>query len=83
MSAVKEELLGRIDKLDEEQQRQVLEYIRILEKPQLLTWDQWLELADQAQAELRSKYGEKHYFNSQSILDEVREERLNDILGSH
>jgi len=83
MSAVKQELLKHIDKLDEKQQRQLLEYVRVLAKPQALTWAQWLELADQAQAKLRTKYGDQHYFNSQSILDELREERLDDLLGRH
>ena len=83
MSAVRQELLDQIDKLDEIQQRQLLEYVRVLSKPQTLTWVQWLDLADQAQAKLRTKYGEQHYFNSQSILDEVREERLDDLLGGH
>ncbi len=74
MSAVRQELLEQIDKLDEQQQQQVLEYARVLTRPRQLTWAQWLELADQAQAELRTKYGDQDYFNSQSILDEVREE---------
>jgi hypothetical protein len=83
MSAVRQELLDQIDKLDEKQQQQLLEFVRILAKPQALTWAQWLALADQAQAKLRAKYGEQHYFNSQAVLDEAREERLDDILGRH
>lgn len=83
MSAVRQELLDQIDKLDEKQQQQLLEYVRVLSKPEALTWAQWLDLADQAQAKLRAKYGDQHYFNSQSILDEVREERLDDLLGRH
>ena len=83
MSTVRQELLDQIDKLDEKQQQQLLENVRGLAKPQPLTWVQWLERADQAQAALREKYGDQHYFNSQSILDEVREERLNDLMGRH
>ncbi len=81
MCAVRQELLNQIDQLDENQQQQVLEYVRVLAKPRQLTWAKWLELADQAQDELRTKYGDHHYFNSQQILDEVREERLDDLLG--
>lgn len=83
MSAVRQELLDQIDRLDEKQQRQLLEMVRVLTARQQLTWAQWLELADQAQSELCTKYGDRHYFNSQAILDEVREERLDDLLGSH
>jgi hypothetical protein len=83
MSAVRQELLDQIDRLDETQQQQVLDYIRVLGKSPRITWTQWLELADQAQSELHAKYGDQHYFNSQSVLDEIRQERLDDLLGSH
>ena len=81
MSAVRQELLDQIEKLDEAQQQQLLEYVRVLAKPSRATWAQWLELADQSQRELRAKYGDQHYFNSQAILVEVREERMNDIMS--
>jgi hypothetical protein len=81
MSAVSQELLEQIEKLDERQQRQVLEYARALTSPQQAPWEQWLARAAQAQAELRAKYGDQHFFESQSALDAVREERLDDLMG--
>jgi hypothetical protein len=81
MSALRQELLDQIEKLDEAQQQKLLEYVRVLAKPSQLAWTQWLELADQSQRELRAKYGDQHYFNSQAILVEVREERMNDIMS--
>lgn len=83
MSAVRQELLEQIDRLDESQQKQLLDYIRVLVKPASLTWAQWLALAEQAQHDLRATYGDKHYFDTQSVLDEVREGRLDDLMGSH
>ncbi|HEY7094619.1 MAG TPA: hypothetical protein VH393_15665 [Ktedonobacterales bacterium] len=79
MSAVRQELIDQLEKLDERQQQQVLAYARTLTSPGQVTWEQWLARATQAQAELRVKYGDHHFFESQSILDAVREERLNDL----
>jgi hypothetical protein len=42
---------------------------------------EWLDRAQAFQDELRAKYGEDFVFNSQSVLDEIREERLDDIMG--
>jgi hypothetical protein len=79
VSAVSQELLDQIEQLDERQQRQVLEYARALTSSQQMTWEHWLARAAQAQAELRAKYGDHHFFESQSALDAVREERLDDL----
>jgi hypothetical protein len=82
VSAVRQELLEQLEKLDERQQQQVLAYARALTAPQRVQqapWEQWLARAAQAQAELRAKYGDHHFFESQSILDAVREERLDDL----
>ncbi len=72
MSAVRQELLEQIAKLDDNQQQELLDYVRVLAKPHQPSWSEWLTLADQAQDELRTKYGDQHYFDSQTILDEVR-----------
>jgi hypothetical protein len=42
---------------------------------------QCLERARQSQAELQNKYGDGHVFNSLDVLHELREERLNELLG--
>jgi hypothetical protein len=81
VSAVRQELLDQLEKLDERQQQQVLAYARTLTTPGQVTWEQWLARATQAQAELRAKYGDHHLFESQFTLDAVREERLDDLMG--
>jgi hypothetical protein len=78
---VRQELLDQIEQLDERQQQQVLEYARALTSSQQMTWENWLARAAQAQAKLRAKYGDQHAFESQSALDAVREERLDDLMG--
>jgi hypothetical protein len=43
--------------------------------------DDWLEKAHALRMELRAQYGEEFVFDSLSVLDEVREERLNGLMG--
>jgi hypothetical protein len=81
VSAVRQALLEQIEKVDERQQRQLLVYARALTSSQQMTWEQWLARATQAQVELRANYGDHHFFESQSALDAVREERLDDLMG--
>lgn len=66
MSAVRQELLEQIDKLDESQQQQLLDYVRV-QTTSRLTWAEWLALAEQSRNELSAKYGDQHYFDSQSV----------------
>jgi hypothetical protein len=69
-------IIEQIALLDEGQQERVLEVARRLvnEKMQKsFSLGEWLVLARQSRAELRAKYGDNH-FNSQAILDELREE---------
>ncbi len=76
MSNVTQELLNQISKLDEEQQQAVLEFARKLptaSSERSLHLSQWLVEARALRRELREKYGENH-FNSQAMLDELREE---------
>jgi hypothetical protein len=77
MSTVTQELLDQINRLDEEQQQTVLEFVRKLptakdEKSVILA--QWVDESRKLLHELGEKYGENHYFNSQALLDELREE---------
>ncbi len=69
-------IIEQIAQLDEVQQERVLEIARQLvnEKTQKpFSLDTWLEAARQSRVELRAKYGEGH-FDSQAMLDELREE---------
>lgn len=83
MTTILPELLDQLGKLDESQQQQILAYARQLTKPNPVSWEQWLEQSGQFQAVLRNKYGEHHFFDSRSLLDEVREERLNELMGDN
>lgn len=77
MSNVTEELLNQISRLDEEQQKTVLEFARKLPKSTqtpISSLGEWVERAEESRRKTREKYGENHYFNSQAMLDELREE---------
>lgn len=69
-------IIEQLAQLDQPQQEQLLEVARRLvsEKMQKsFSLGKWLDLAHQSRAELRAKYGQ-HRFNSQAMLDELREE---------
>ena len=77
MSSVTQELLEQINRLDEEQQQTVLEFARKLptiksQRSSILT--KWVEESQELRRELTEKYGEDYFFNSQALLDELREE---------
>jgi mRNA-degrading endonuclease RelE of RelBE toxin-antitoxin system len=75
-----QEIIEQVRKLDAENQKRVLEFIRSLGQPSV-TEEEWLEKAHALRLELRARYGEGFVFNSLSVLDEAREERLNDLMG--
>lgn len=75
-----QEIMEAVRQLDVERQRRVLEFIRDLgESP--MTLAEWLDRAQELQEELQARYGEGFVFDSQAVLDEIREERLDDIMG--
>ena len=80
-STLEQEIVEAVRQLDEERQRQVLAFAHNLSQAQLTLGD-WLDQAHAFQEELRAKYGDDFVFNSQEALDESREERLDDIMGS-
>ena len=70
-------IIEQISQLDEAQQQQVLELARSLANTQgqeSSSLGNWLESARKLRAELRVTYGENYFFNTQAILDEIREE---------
>jgi hypothetical protein len=83
MTILEHELLETVKQLDTTHQEQVLAYARSLAQPggPKLDWDDWLERAAAFQKRLRDKYGEQYYVGSAELLQEVREERLNDLMG--
>jgi hypothetical protein len=83
MTTLVDEIRDKIEALDEMQQLQVLDYVNGLRKlktaPSILA--EFVAFSHRVQAEQRAKYGDDHYFNSVDVLNEIREERLNDIMG--
>ena len=75
-----QEIIERVRRLDAESQKRVLEFIRSLSQSPM-TDDEWLGKAHALRMELRAQYGEGFVFDSLSVLDEAREERLNDLMG--
>lgn len=73
MSAVEQELIDRIRRLDENQQRQVLAYIGMIQ-PEPFDFASWLHAVEKFQAELAAQYGASHTFGTLDLLDELREE---------
>ena len=80
LKTFEQEIIEQVRKLDAENHKRVLEFIRSLGQPSV-TEEEWLEKAHALRLELRARYGEGFVFNSLSVLDEAREERLNDLMG--
>ncbi len=80
-ATLEQEIIEAVRQLDEKRQRQVLAFAHDLSQSQI-TLGEWLDRAHAFREELRAKYGDDFIFNSQAVLDEIREERLDDIMGS-
>lgn len=81
MSALEEELIEKIRKLDDAGKLRVLEFVNQVE-PKEFDFDAWMEEVEEFQAQLRAKYGDDFAIDSVSLLHEAREERLNAIMGN-
>jgi hypothetical protein len=79
MSALEQEIIEIFARLDQNGQQRVLEFARSIETPTQPAED-WFEWAHRFREQLRQKYGDEYYFNVQQTLDDVREERLNDLI---
>ncbi len=80
MSALEQEIIEKIRKLDEAQKKQILEFIQEIDE-QESTDENWSDRARTLRLKLRHKYGVNRFADNQAVLDEVREERLNDLTG--
>ena len=70
-------IIERIAELDETQQMKVLEFVSSLtpsapDKSYYLGL--WLDAAEHLNAKICAHYGDTFYFNTQALLDELREE---------
>ena len=81
MTALEKEIIERIGRLDEENQQQVLAFVRSLDQVDF-SFDEWLKRVQDLRAEQEVTHGNGYRANVQSLLDEVREEPLDDRLGS-
>lgn len=82
MVALQQQIIEIVSQLDEAKQIQVLEYVRELTSHGSFDFGVWMAEVDALQAQTRAKYGEGFTVDVQSLLDEVREDRLDDFLGS-
>lgn len=77
MSAVEQsasEIMEKFLHLPIEWRRRVLVQLQQTFDEPKIPLGEWLEKATAFRAELRAKYGENHYFGTQEILDELRDE---------
>ena len=78
MATVHDELHALIDALSEEEAAQILQQMRSAQS-QKLALAEWLEEARKLREELAAKYGQ--FPSAVDVLHEIREERLNDLMG--
>lgn len=76
MTAVEQEIIERVQRLDDERKQQVLNYLDQLEETSKPKFDfaEWLADIQAFQAELRAKYGDDYRIDTVQLLREVREE---------
>jgi hypothetical protein len=84
MSALEDEIIAKFRLLDHAARERVLKQIEAElseTKPALLSPSEWLKWARQFRAELQAELGADTTVNTLDMLNEVREERLNDLMG--
>lgn len=84
MSALENEIVAKFRLLDHAARERVLKQIEaeLLEaEPATLNQSDWLRWARQFRAELQSELGTDTAVNTIDLLNEAREERLNDLMG--
>ena len=83
MSALEQEIIDKFHLLDKDAQQHILNLLTTEAtalKP--MTWDEWLAWARDFREKTAAEHGEDFVFNSVDALNEAREERLNDLMGS-
>jgi hypothetical protein len=84
MTTLEIEILEKVQQLDTSAQRRLLGIIELevdaIKSEDSLPADEWLAWAKQFGALLQEKYGNNH-IDSTELLEEAREERLNDLMG--
>lgn len=80
MNDVQRELHTIIDQLDDHELLQLLREARELQRSSRISGNEFLDYGEQSLAALHEKYGKDVLFNSLDVLNELREER-DDELG--
>jgi hypothetical protein len=81
MSALRAEIIRKIDRMNPEQQQGVLDFItRTLDEAEKASGD-WLEEILTLEKQVTAKYGETHFPSIAETINEIREERLDDLMG--
>ena len=80
MTTLDQQIMEKVQQLDDTQKQVLLEFAEHLGEREL-TLAEWLDKVDATRQRLAEKYGVNPTFSVQELLDEVREERLNDIMG--
>ncbi len=81
MSAVEDEIIRKVRKFDESTQRRILDYMATLEQKGTIPLGEWLKQAESLRLELLEQHGGKDFGSTVDLLNEMREERLDDLLG--
>lgn len=87
MSALEQEIIEKFRLLDKAARRRVLMQIaqesdsQPFSTVEPMSAEEWLRWSREFRAKLRAKYGVREMVSSADLLNEAREERLNDLMG--
>jgi hypothetical protein len=80
MSALRDEIIRKLDHLSVEQQTRVLQFMEQIYAPPASSGD-WLADVIALEQYLTTKYGEDRFMSGADLVNQLREERDNEILG--
>jgi hypothetical protein len=80
MDALGLRIMERVAEMDDAEKLQVLDYLHQNSRKNW-SFEAWMEQVESLQARVRSQQQLNKIFRVQDLLDEVREERLNDLMG--
>ncbi len=74
------QIMQHLADMDTDEKERILEYLAQQPKKHW-SFEQWLEQVRQLQASMRAERPTQASFSVQDLIDEMREERLNDLMG--
>lgn len=93
MTTLAQEVIEKFERLDEREQREVLAYMQrrnqdagqekgeVFAVTEPMSREEGLAALRAFRANIREKYGDRPLSNSADLVNEIREERLNDLMG--